>query len=416
MQRQQFVLAPVEDFMAAHRYTLRRINWRKTDRDVGGGPAPEGIYGWLRLPGSVRVATFADADAAESERRRLEGEAQAVINPFRCGSSLTEQTSLDEGRLCDWLLDHGLTPPAAEGRDWVRWYEGLAVLDDYQRARIWEALDRVRFYEVVEGPVCPLVFVAVKIPWDWVGDGRTSPEHFATNDEGGDVEQVFRTRGEADRFCKRNWSGGLYGDEPWEMTDRQRLRDDPLGLRKGEEVRSEGLLPEYDVAEVEVLDLVTRGKVVPAAAFGAKLFLVCRPAWWLEIDGRLPGLHWLDDYRVPVAAFTDRDRAGAHAAELTRQAWAELSPSVLFHHVLGALANFSTRGEGRWLRRLAALSIELPGKKKARPGRPPEFDWKGWANAVAPRLSVEQRAAIWALCDRLRLYDVAEVTSPGNRA
>jgi hypothetical protein len=121
--------------MAAHRYTLRRINWRKTNRNVGGGPAPDGNHGWHRLPGSVRVATFADPDDAEAERRRLEAEARAVVNPFRCGSTL------DEGRLCDWLLDHGLEPPA-ENRDWVRWYdEGRAAMDDHQREKVWEALD-----------------------------------------------------------------------------------------------------------------------------------------------------------------------------------------------------------------------------------------------------------------------------------
>src|SRR5262245_18955326 len=46
----------------ARRFTVRRMNWRKTDRDVGGGPAPEGNHGWLRLPGSVRVATSPTAD------------------------------------------------------------------------------------------------------------------------------------------------------------------------------------------------------------------------------------------------------------------------------------------------------------------------------------------------------------------
>jgi hypothetical protein len=398
--------------MAAHRYTLRRINWRKTDRAVGGGTAPEGNHGWLRLPGSVRVATFADAGAAEAQRQRLEAEARAVINPFRCGSFLAEQTSLDEGRLCDWLLDHGLTPPAPEARDWVRWYESLPGLDDYQRHSIWEALDRVRFYEVVEGPVRPLVFVTVKIPWDWTG-GPGGGGEFATPDEGGEPAHVFRTRGEADRFCKRNWTAGWYGDEPWDMTERQRLRD-PLGLRPAAAVRSEGDMPDYDVAEVEVLDLTARGQAVPAAAFPKRLFLVCRLAWWLAIDGRHLGLHWAsEDCEVPVAAFTDRDRAEAHAAELTRQAWLELSPSVLFHHELGVLSNFSRHKEGKWLRHLAALGIEPPKKEKVRPGRPADLDWTAWADAVAPRLSGEQRAGFWALCDRARPYEVVEVTAKG---
>jgi hypothetical protein len=395
----------------APRYTLRRLNWRRTDLIAGFGVDPGRNHGWFRLPGTSRVATFADADAAESERLRLEAEARAVINPFRCGSSLTEQTSLDEGRLCDWLLDHGLTPPGRKPRNWVRWYDNSrSAMDDYQRQKVWEALDRLHFYEVVEGPARPLVFVAVEIEWGCT-TGTDGRDEFYTGDEGGKVRHVFRTRGEAERFYKSNWSGGWYGNERFEMTNRQHLREDPLGLREPVEVWFDEAGPEYDIVEAEVLDSKGRGEVLSPSAFGAKLFVVTRAAFWLEIDGRKFDLHCPAESRVPIAAFTDRARAEAHEAELTRQAWAELSPGLVIRHKC-LLEYLSTHKESEWIRRLKALGIELPAKETGR-GMIDKYDWDAWGDSVPAPLSVEGRAAIWSLCDRVRLYDVVEVAPKG---
>jgi hypothetical protein len=391
--------------MAAHRYTLRRINWRRTDLISGFGHDPGRNHGWFRLPGTTRVATFAGADTAEMECQRLEADARAVINPFRCGSSLSEQTSFDEGRLCDWLLDHGLTPPTQKRRDWVRWYDKCrTTLDDFQRDRIWEALDLVRFYEVIEGPVRPLVFVALAISWDWTGG------EFVTNDEGGKVRQVFRTREEAERFASDNWGRGWNGDERSDMTNRRHLRDDPLGLREPEPVWFEGLAPHLDIVEVEVLDSRGRGKVLSASAFPAKLFLVCRAACWLEIDERCFDLHCSGEERVPIAAFTEHTRAETHAAELTRQTWAQLSPFLVIRHQC-IFKYFSTRKESEWIRRLKSLGVELPAEETEK-GAVDRYDWDAWATA-APHLNAEQQAAIWELCDRVRLYDVVEVATKG---
>ena len=54
-----------------------------------------------------------------------------------------------------------------------------------------------------------------------------------------------------------------------------------------------------------------------------------------------------------------------------------------------------------------------PEKEKARRGRLTDLDWTTWADAVAPRLSGEQRAGFWALCDRARPYEVVEVATKG---
>jgi hypothetical protein len=93
----------------AVQYTLRRLNWREADG------------GWYRLPGTTRLDAFDDPAQAEEQCRLLEGHVRAAVNPFRCGTSMHDRTSLDEGRLYDWLLDIGLEPPKAKKRSvWKR--------------------------------------------------------------------------------------------------------------------------------------------------------------------------------------------------------------------------------------------------------------------------------------------------------
>src|SRR5262245_4085326 len=131
------------------RYVVQRLEWRATR---------EGQF--LRLPGRTALVSFSDADEAEAECRRREEEAQAKVNPFTCdGPSLHTKTSLDEDRLHDWVLDAGLTPPrkTKAGRNWAAWWKKVARrLTTVQRAKMWEAFDRLRFFEVVERPVCRL--------------------------------------------------------------------------------------------------------------------------------------------------------------------------------------------------------------------------------------------------------------------
>jgi hypothetical protein len=234
------------------RFVLRRVNWRK----AGGGFYDRGVYGWYRLPGTTRLAVFPDADAAEQERKLREGEARDGVNPFRCGTSLADRTSLDEGRLCDWLLDHGLEPPEKPvGRRtispeaWAAWWdEESDFWDDHQRDKVWEALDRVRFHEVVQEPVRPLVYVVVAIPWHY-----TDEDFFAT-EEGGEPRRVFRTRAEAEGFCQGRTAE--LGSEPADYTGRARAAKDPLDLEQSdEEVWFDGdQAPRYEILEVEVLD------------------------------------------------------------------------------------------------------------------------------------------------------------------
>src|SRR5437879_7691714 len=113
-------------------HVLQRLSWSRCDRLV------------LRLPGSTRLRSFARAADAERHRKQAEEKARAAVNPFLCGGTeLHDQTSLDEGRLCDWLLDAGIEPPEP-GKDgaraWADWWEKAhPSLSPLQRDKVWEA-------------------------------------------------------------------------------------------------------------------------------------------------------------------------------------------------------------------------------------------------------------------------------------
>jgi hypothetical protein len=142
--------------MRKRAFIVERFNWE---------PGNEEKTGFSRLPGSVRVACFDDASVAEADCRQREIAAQAGVNPFHCGGpALHYLTSLDNGRLRDWVLDTELDPPAPEV-SWDQWWdEESGVMSDLQKEKIWQALDKVRFFRVVEGPA-RLVFAVVEVHW-----------------------------------------------------------------------------------------------------------------------------------------------------------------------------------------------------------------------------------------------------------
>jgi hypothetical protein len=99
------------------------------------------------------VKAFTDPNAAEAFRRGLERQERANRNPFQHGQELSELTSLPEGPLRDWLLDAGLTPPKAKLNLAVLsgwWGHHEEEMTELQRDKVWEALDRLRFYTVVD--------------------------------------------------------------------------------------------------------------------------------------------------------------------------------------------------------------------------------------------------------------------------
>ncbi len=232
-------------------YAVERLNWRRYGD------------GWARLAGTTRLQSFPTFAEAEADRRRREAAAREQVNPFLCGGpALHHQTSLDEGRLHDWLLDAGLTAPKLrKGRpaDWAGWWRqargGMTAL---QRERAWEALDKVRFFEVVERPRRPVVYVVVQINW------RYNDEFFIAETEGGLGDTAFRDRQAAQDHCD---DCNDIARSAWEDSDvelafdlslRRAAEGDPLAAAPPTyEQRQAGLvgLEEttiYEVVEVEV--------------------------------------------------------------------------------------------------------------------------------------------------------------------
>ena len=184
-------------------HVLRRRNWRFAGEHL------------VLLPGHVRLQSFTDADDAEKVCREKDEAIRARVNPFRCGGpSLRNQTSLDADRLHDWALDQGLTPP--EQDRWAAWWdEQYPRMDTLQRDAMWKALDRLSFYEVVEQPERPIVYIAVAINWQY------NDEYYVADSEGGMTQFAFRTRAEAEdyaeeanRLQRESWEDPALAAEP----------------------------------------------------------------------------------------------------------------------------------------------------------------------------------------------------------
>jgi hypothetical protein len=101
------------------------------------------------------VHACARAEDAERRRQELEQEARRVVCPFLLGAP-TEYSTLEAPDLADRFRALGLrrlprTFDWESAADWLRWWDEHAeTLTHEQRHGIWEALDRLRFYEVVE--------------------------------------------------------------------------------------------------------------------------------------------------------------------------------------------------------------------------------------------------------------------------
>jgi hypothetical protein len=153
------------------------------------------------LSGPMPVATFAERDAAEADCAERERQARARVNPFRRGgASLADLTSLEPAVWHDWLLDAGVAPPAPgpDGvTDWGQWWDAeQGRWDELQRARVWQGLDRMRFFAVVEGRPRRRVYVVIEIGWSWHDSNPWDADA-----EGGRPLQAFATRERAEARC-----------------------------------------------------------------------------------------------------------------------------------------------------------------------------------------------------------------------
>lgn len=248
----------------ATRFVLKRLNWAE---QYGGK--------LLRRPGEVAVMSFANFDEAEAERARREEELRTRVNPFDCGDAVQYRTHLDEPRLRDWLMDHGIEPPKAKkdgATNWSAWWKkNQKSLGAEKRVAVWEVLDKVRFFAVREEPVRPVGYAVVEINWEY------NDEYYDADAEGGRLLKVYRSRERAAAECaarnedaRGDWDfmddladdfeqddeGDDFEFLAFDLEDRLRRRRGLLGnekLKKGEgRFRSSDGVPFFEVIEVEL--------------------------------------------------------------------------------------------------------------------------------------------------------------------
>jgi hypothetical protein len=158
---------------AGKAYVVQRVPWQYVDRSE---PMRDPEPGGAGFP----LKVFSDRAAAEAYRRPLEREARQGENPFNYGRypggsfpSLADHTSMPTGEFIAWLEAEGLEPPAGQRQAWLAWeaqkqshpgrydegsykawwewwHENSGRWPAEQRERVWDRLDRVRFYDVVE--------------------------------------------------------------------------------------------------------------------------------------------------------------------------------------------------------------------------------------------------------------------------
>jgi hypothetical protein len=79
------------------------------------------------------------------------------------------------------------------------WWDAFAhTWSAEQRAHAWEALDKVRFFEVIEEHSKRKAYVVVEINWTWNDEPAIDADY-----EGGNVVRAFRSRANAEAECER---------------------------------------------------------------------------------------------------------------------------------------------------------------------------------------------------------------------
>jgi hypothetical protein len=153
-------------------YVVVRVYWRWVDSR---SPHLESEPAGAGFPQKV----FADRAAADAHCRALELPARAEHGmPFPFGRdsvsnlpSLDDYTTTPTGVFLDWLEDQGIDPPAGQRAAWeafqhrprtgdfdeesyaawVAWWgDNAGQWDADLREQVWDKLDRVRFFEVIE--------------------------------------------------------------------------------------------------------------------------------------------------------------------------------------------------------------------------------------------------------------------------
>jgi hypothetical protein len=380
-------------------FVVQRIRWTE--------PGPYRRLGeWRRrLPAAYPVATFTDPAAARAECRRLEEEARQGVNPFTLGGpALFYQTSLDAGRLHDWLLDRGVTPPTKPGAGhapWRSWWDaGHERMGGQERDAVWEALDKVRFFEVVER-AAPVAYGVIELCWK-VGVGVGDP--LPSDCEGGVVRKLFRSRPGAERALSE------LGAQARE--NERRAIEDGVNHSSYEVTRLSGPLAPGGAYSVDDAPFVEPAEVpVADGPVGPTAYLLERVA--LDPEGTFCTNNNGDptEGRVPLALYATRERAEARRRECEETARELVSPFAFPppHNSLFYLTSVPYEGLREGVER---LGLKPPGGRRGTRAGPGEFApeaWLGWWDERVDAMTDAQREGLWALLDRLHFRAVTEV-------
>ncbi len=168
--------APTANPVPATSYVVQKMHWEYVDRSE---PMRESEPAGAGRP----VAVFGKREAAEAHRATLEEAARPGVNPFdhpfQPGGygtlsfpALEGVTTTPTGEFIDWAAAEGLNPPEGQKRlweenmarpkayreyfvpasfaAWRQWWEAQVRGDEARERRVWDRLDRVRFFAVVE--------------------------------------------------------------------------------------------------------------------------------------------------------------------------------------------------------------------------------------------------------------------------
>jgi hypothetical protein len=372
-------------------YTLHRLVWR---RHAGG---------WLNLPGSDPIRTYSDRATAEAAATELEWDIRGRVNPFRCGGPrLHYQTAFDAARLFDWCLDHGLDPPGVtpESATWADWWdahrEGFTAA---QRAAVWEVLDRVRFFRVIESePAVPMHLVALP---HFESDPIPSygPERYV----GCTPYMLVRRTETADALCHELYldrlaAHGEFGPPQAGISGWRVPEPDPFGA---DQVPMADFSDPMYYVEHRPLALVSGRPPTP----GREVFVVLRRGWRIEEGGEPGSWRWSPTHAKscgrPVIAFGTQGPADAHMAKLEAEARTYPSPYRFGSHLEWG-ATFNASEAWGVLYGLAPIVFTNQWSDYLAADR----QWNDWWDAAAPDLTADQVETAWSLFENLRFYEV----------
>ncbi|MBA4190057.1 MAG: hypothetical protein C0467_18895 [Planctomycetaceae bacterium] len=377
------------------RSVVRRRNWRWSP---GNEHTPRG---WVCFPGpGTAVAEFEFFDDAEADWGKRESAVRLKMNPFECGP-LPMVSSLPDTILRDFLMDTGIEPPAA-GIEWDAWWTAnREQLSDEQRARVWQAVDKVRFFEITEEAIGPEVHVVVDVTWEErVGI-------YVADWDGGEVIRVCRhsqRAGEISRGRSQQSRIAVAGrrgvDGPPFANCRPCNVPDPFTPGSTRLLR----LPQVPFNEVLTIPFDETRDSGPVSQDDRITVVIRRDYASGPLGFRISETDYVSA-GVPVKAFADWDLARDHAKELERTARSWFNPFLIASdpRELGGWSPESVRES--LIQECRGYGIPLPAPDCN------HAEW--WLNHVSP-LPAEFRSLLyWAVFDEVNFYTVMRVEFEG---